>query len=95
MKLALKELMPSKDTFVRWVRQILKDAGINMSIFLPNSTRSTSNSKANTYVPLKTILETGAGGATRRLQSFLTNQFSEKNSSVLVYSTVKNDDKEF
>ena len=63
-----------------------------MNIFSPHSTRSASNSKAKTYVPLKTILETGDGGATGHSQGFMTNQFSKKSSVALVYSTVKNDE---
>ena len=50
---------PSKDTLVRWVKQTLKNAGINMNIFSPHLTHSASNSKSKTYVSLKTILETG------------------------------------
>ena len=84
--------VPLKDTLVRWVKQTLNDAGINMSIFSPHSTRSTSNSKAKTYVPLKTILETGGGGATGSSQGFATNKFSRKNIIVSVYLTVQNDD---
>ena len=49
--------VPSKDTLARWVKTTLKDAGINMNIYLPYSTRSAIKSKANTYVPPKTILE--------------------------------------
>ena len=74
-----------KDTLVRWVKQTLKDASTNMNIFSPHSTRSASNCKAKTYVPLKTILETGGGGATGRSQGFMTNQFFKKNNIVLVY----------
>ena len=49
----------SKDTLVRRVKQTLKDAGINMNIFSPHSTRSASNSKGKTYVPLKTVHKKG------------------------------------
>ena len=82
--------MPSKGKLVRWVKQTLKDSGINMSIFFPHSTRNASNSKTNTYIPLKTYLEIGGGGAIARLQGFMTNQFSKKNNIDLVYSTLKN-----
>ena len=76
---------PSKDTLVRWVKQTLKDAGINMNNFSWHSSCSTSNSKPKTYVPLKTILETGGGEERGRSQGFMTNQFSKKNSVVSVY----------
>ena len=62
--------VPSKDTLVRWVKQTLKDAGINMNIFSPHSTRSASNSKAKTSVLLKTILETGGWRRNRTFSRF-------------------------
>ena len=60
----------SKDTLVRWVKQLLKDAGINMNIFSPHSTCSASNSKAKTSVPLKTILETRGWTSNRTFSRF-------------------------
>ena len=62
--------VPSKDTLVRWVKQTLKDAGINMNIFSTHSTRSASNSKAKTSVLLKTILETGGWRRNRTFSRF-------------------------
>ena len=59
--------------------------GINMNKLSPHSTGSVSNDKAKTYVALKSILKKGGGGATGRSQGFMTNQFSKKNSIVLVY----------
>ena len=56
----------SKDRLVRWVKQTIKDAGINMNIFSPHSTRSASNSKAKTYV----ILETGGWRRNRTFARF-------------------------
>ena len=56
----------SKDILIRWAKQTLKD--INKNIFSTHSTRSASNSKAKTYVPLKTILEAGSGEATGHSQ---------------------------
>ena len=49
-----------------------------------HATRSASNSKAKTYVPPKTILETGGRGAPGRSQGFMRNQFFKK-SIVLKY----------
>jgi integrase len=49
----------SKETIARWLRMGLSEAGIDMNIFTPHSTRSASTSamrKAN--VPLSTILKT-------------------------------------
>ena len=62
--------VPSKDTLVRWVKQTLKDDGINMNIFSPHSTRSASDNKAKTYVPLKTVLETGEWRSNRTFARF-------------------------
>ena len=61
---------PSKDTLVRWVKQTLTDADINTNIFSPHSTRSASNSKARTCVPLKTILETGGWRSNKTFARF-------------------------
>ena len=38
----------SKDTPARWIKSVLHDAGIDMTIFTPHSTRSASTSKAAT-----------------------------------------------
>ena len=48
-----------KDTLARWVKKTLIEAGINMSIFSPHSTRSASTSKVKGKVSLKTIIKTG------------------------------------
>lgn len=48
----------SRDTLRRWTRDIMKDAGINLSIFSPHSTRSASSSKAAMSLPLSTIVRT-------------------------------------
>ena len=70
--ITLNELfkVPWKDTLVRWVKQTLRDAGINKNIFSPQSSRSASNSKAKSYVPLKTILETGGWRSNRTFARF-------------------------
>ncbi|KAK4314028.1 hypothetical protein Pmani_014665 [Petrolisthes manimaculis] len=48
----------SRDTLRRWTRDLMKDAGIDLSIFAPHSTRSAATSKATMTLPLSTILET-------------------------------------
>lgn len=49
----------SKSTISRWIKTVLKDAGIDMNIFNPHSTRSASTSKASrSSVPLDTIMKT-------------------------------------
>ena len=49
----------SKDTISRWVRQTMKDAGINTSVFKPHSTRSAATSAAKAAnVPIHEIMNT-------------------------------------
>ena len=48
-----------KSTLARWVKDVLKDAGLNMSIFSPHSIRAASTTAAaRKKVPLETILKT-------------------------------------
>ena len=49
----------SKDTLAKWIKSVLHDAGIDITIFTPHSTRSASTSKATTKVPIETVLKTG------------------------------------
>ena len=50
----------SKDTIARWVKEILKNSGIDTSVFKPHSTRSASTSKAlASGVPIDVILKHG------------------------------------
>ena len=49
----------SKDTIGRWVKMVMKEAGIDISIFRPHSCRSSAASTANKLrLPLATILRT-------------------------------------
>lgn len=48
----------SRDTISRWIKLTLTNAGINMSIFTPHSTRAAATSAAEHRVPLDTILKT-------------------------------------
>jgi hypothetical protein len=47
----------SRDTVRRWTKNILKAAGVDLTIFTPHSTRSASTSKAATKIQLKTVLK--------------------------------------
>ena len=49
----------SKDTLARWIKSVLHDAGIDMTIFTTHATRSASTSKAATKVPMETVRKTG------------------------------------
>ena len=49
----------TKDTIARWVREVMKLAGIDVALFTPHSMRAASTSAlARAKVPLHTILET-------------------------------------
>ena len=48
----------SRDTLRRWTKDVMKAAGIDLSIFAPHSARSASVSKAASSVPLATIVRT-------------------------------------
>lgn len=56
----------SRDTISRWIRTVMKEAGIDTSIFKAHSTRSAASSAAkNRHVPIADILST-AGWANER-----------------------------
>ncbi len=48
----------TKTTISKWIRELLRDAGVDISIFKPHSTRSASTSVAAGKVPIDTILRT-------------------------------------
>ena len=48
----------SRDTVRRWTKSVMKEAGIDLEIFTPHSTRAASTSKVAGKIPLKTILQT-------------------------------------
>ena len=50
----------SRDTLRRWMKDALSNAGIDLSIFAPHSTRSASTSMAvNNKIPLPTLIKAG------------------------------------
>ena len=59
-----------RDTIRRWTRDTLEDAGIDMSIFTPHSTRAASTSRAATKLPLDTILATAGWSQATTFQRF-------------------------
>ena len=48
----------SRSTIRRWTKTVMKNAGIDLSMFAPHSTRSASTSHASSRVCLSTILKT-------------------------------------
>ena len=48
----------SKDTISRWIRTVMTDAGIDVNVFKPHSTRSAATSKAlQSCVPIQDVLK--------------------------------------
>ena len=64
----------SKDTLAKWIKSVLHDAGIDMTIFTPHSTRSASTSKAATKVPMETVLKTGGWRNMRTFANYYNKQ---------------------
>ena len=50
--------LASRDTLRRWVRDVMRAAGIDLTVFSPHSTRSASSSKAALVLPLSTVVST-------------------------------------
>lgn len=48
----------SKGTLGKWIKTVLSQAGIDMTMFKPHSTRSTSTSAASSKIPVETVLRT-------------------------------------
>ena len=73
----------SRDTISRWIRSVMKDAGIDVTQFKPHSTRAASTSKAKAAaVPLQEILNTAGWSSSRCFDRYYntpvqTNSFSE------------------
>ena len=53
---------------------MLHDAGIDMTIFTPYSTRSASTSKAATKVPIETVLKTRGWPSMRTFANYYNNR---------------------
>ena len=48
----------SRNTLTNWLKESLRDSGINLDIFSPHSTRSASTSAVVSKIPLDTIMRT-------------------------------------
>ena len=56
----------SRDTISRWVKQVLRASGVDITIFSPHSTRAAATSAAHrARVPLQTILSTAGWTSAR------------------------------
>lgn len=73
----------SVDTISRWIRLVLKMAGIDMNIFTPHSTRAAAVSAARkSKIPICTILDTAGWSSCKTYAKFYdkpidSNHFSE------------------
>ena len=76
----------SKDTLTRWIKSVLHDAGIDMTIFTPHSTRLASTSKAATKVTVETVLKTGGWRSMRTFANHCNKQIN--NSEMFATSIV-------
>ena len=66
---------------------MLHDAGMDITIFTPHSTRSASTSKAVTKVPMETVLKTGGWRNMRTFANYYNKQIG--NSEMFATSILK------
>ena len=76
----------SKDTLARWIKSVLHDAGIDVTIFTRHSIRSASTSKAVTKVPIEPVLKTGGWRSMRTFANYYSKQID--NSEMFATSIV-------
>ncbi len=67
----------SRDTIRRWLRDVLVEAGVDMGIFTPHSTRSASTSAARSCVSMATILRTAGWLTASTYQKFYKKPISK------------------
>ena len=67
----------SKDTLARWIKSVLHDADIDMTVFTPHSTTSCSTDKAATKVPIETVLKTGCWRSMRTFANYYNKQIDD------------------
>ena len=69
--------LASKDTLVRWIKSVLHDAGIDMAIFTPHSTRSALTSKATIKVRIQIVLKTGGWRSIQTFANYYNKQIDD------------------
>ena len=67
----------SRDTVRRWTRDVMKAAGIDLTIFTPHSTRAASCSRAVSRVPLQTILQTAGWSQESTFQRYYNKEVKD------------------
>jgi len=76
----------TQSTIARWVRRVLVEAGINMSIFTPHSVRSAATSAMKkARVPLSTILATAGWSSEKTFAKYYNKDIIQKEVSVKQY----------
>lgn len=66
----------AKATISRWVKEIMKTAGVNVEIFKPHSTRSAATSAAKAAgVPIEEIFKTAGWGTSSVFGKFYKKPF--------------------
>ena len=82
----------SKDTLSRWIKYVLKAAGIDIALFSAHSTRSASCSAVSNIVPVNTILKTAGWKKENTFRKFyklnVTNDSSFSTSVISASETV-------
>ena len=68
----------SRDSIRCWTKEVLSRAGINISIFTPQSTRSVSTSKPATKLKLSTILTTAGWSRDSMFRKFYQKTIDKK-----------------
>ena len=64
----------SRDTISRWIKAVMIQSGIDVTVFKPHSTRAASTSKANScQVPLDIILQAASWKGDCTFRKFITN----------------------
>jgi predicted deacetylase len=68
----------SKDTIGRWIKHVMKSAGIDTTVYLPHSTRAASTSKANQCnVAITSIMRAASWASDCTFHKFYNKQVGE------------------
>jgi site-specific recombinase XerD len=70
----------TKSTLGKWIKTVLSNAGINIQIFKPHSTRSASTSAASFRVPIETVLKTAGWKQDCTFRQFYKREISNDTS---------------
>lgn len=75
----------SRDTIARWIKLVMLNAGVDLSIFTPHSVRGASTSSAlRGKVPLQTILETAGWSKASTFMKYYNKPLKDNNFSTVI-----------